>query len=248
MRIGFLGKMGSGKTTAAKLLYTAMGYEKVSLAGPLKEIAKLREEGAEGISLLNALYGYAFELLPDPIYQAANFTYTHPRTGEPITTTPIEMLVQLWLEDLQQAQNMRELYQRIGTDSGRFIKPAIWIDHFARNLKDGPSVVDDVRFVNEGWALGKLGFLKIKIAVPEELRQERLIARDGKFEESRQDHPSETELDQIIPDVVIHNISDTKYLYTCIQKILHKFSYNEYHIGQDTVQYAPVPDLPKVTA
>lgn len=246
MRVGFLGKMGTGKTTAAKLLYTAMGFEKVSLAGPLKQIAELRNANAG--ERYSELYRWAFELLPDPLYQAAVFDYVHPRTGLTISTPAVAMLVQLWSEDLEEAEDIRELYQRIGTDSGRFIKPSIWIDHFARNLQGGPSVVDDIRFLNEGEALAKLGFLKVKVTCPEDVRQARLTDRDGSFNENRQGHASETELDEIVPDVLIHNIADTKYLYTAVNDALHKFRHGEYVVGQGEVQgpvqYAPTPEVP----
>jgi dephospho-CoA kinase len=248
MRIGFLGKMGSGKTTAAKLLYSSMGYRKESLAGPLKEIAELRNEGVTGSTLVGTLYEYALDLLPDPAYSMAIINFTHPRTGVPVETTPVQMLVKLWLEDLHEAEDMRELYQRIGTDSGRFIKPGIWIDHFARNLRDGDCVIDDIRFVNEGDALAKLGFLKVKITCPEEKRQEFLRERDGDFQEKRQGHASETELDQIRPDVLIHNISDKKFLYDSVVEVVHRFRYREFYPGQRMVQYAPVPKIPREIA
>lgn len=204
VRVAFLGKMGTAKTTAAKFFVDYKDCTRVSLAGKLKEIAEIRHLPEE--KWAGELFGHAFELLPDPIYSMSTVDYRHPRTGRPQLAVPIHMLVQLWTEDLRESEDMREMYQRIGTDSGRFIKPEIWIDHFARNLSVGDAVVDDLRFVNEGEAMTRLGFLKVKLTMPEEQRQARLKERDGFFKEERQGHASETELDEIVPDVIIHNV------------------------------------------
>lgn len=238
MRVGFFGKMGSGKTTASKFLVGGEGFRKESLAGTLKQIAELRHETDAG-RRIGALYDHAFQLLPDPVYNTAFVQYTHPRTEVPYTNTPIQMLVQLWLEDLHEFEDVRDLYQRLGTDSGRFIKPAIWIDHFARNLKDGNVTVDDIRFLNEGEALEKLGFLKVKVWTPEPLRQQRLRDRDGFYEDKRQMHASETELEFIEPDVLIENTGDSTDLYRMIEDILARFDAGEYAPGMERATYRP---------
>lgn len=236
MRIGFFGKMGSGKTTASKFLNLARGFRKESLASTLKEIAELREE--ERYLREGKLHEYAFELLPDPVYAQAFLTYNHPLYGS-FAATPVSALVRLWQSDLSNSEDLRELYQRLGTDSGRFIKPAIWIDHFARNLQDGDVVVDDIRFVNEGEALKKLGFLNVKLVVPEEVRIERLLERDGEFVAGRQQHSSETELEEIVPDILIYNTGDTKDLYEIIQDVIDKFGHGLYTPGMEAINYHP---------
>ena len=236
MRVGFFGKMGSGKTTASKFLVNAEGFRKESLAATLKQIGELRDEDWQ--KRMGALYEHAFTLLPDPIYSSAFVQYDHPTYGS-FADTPINALVRLWNNDLASAEDMRELYQRLGTDSGRFIKPTIWIDHFARNLRDGNVTVDDIRFVNEGEALEKLGFLKVKVWTPEEVRQQRLRDRDGFYEEKRQGHASETELEEIEPDVLIENIGDSTDLYRMIEDILARFDAGEYAPGMERATYRP---------
>jgi dephospho-CoA kinase len=202
MRIAFAGKKGSGKTTAAQLLVEEHGFTKVSLATPIKEIAKLPEDlakhGHHPASLEDALYGWTEELLPSQIYGTINPTYYE---GD----TPRERLVELWMADFEHAKSYRDLLQRIGTDSGRSIDDRIWIDHFCRHLPDGDLVIDDLRFVNEAEALERLSFRTVKLEVPRNLRATYLIRRDGSFDPTTEGHASETELDAIETDFTIVN-------------------------------------------
>lgn len=98
----------------------------------------------------------------------------------------------------------RELFQQVGTDMFRDKYPDIWVNFLLKSLHEGVEwpnnfivIVDDVRFENEAEAIKKIGGLLIKIET-----------RLPEFPVYK--HSSETELNKIIPDVVIHR-KDTHY-------------------------------------
>jgi hypothetical protein len=87
----------------------------------------------------------------------------------------------------------RELLQRIGTDAMRDnVDADFWIKTGLRRLDEGgPWVNDDTRFLNEAQVLRERGFLIIRLVRPG-------LGDTGA-------HPSETEQEQIIPDLVVYN-------------------------------------------
>lgn len=201
MRLAFFGRMGTGKTTAAKYLVENHGFQRVSLASPVKAVGAIRDELPEEL-WRDALILWAGKLLPDPIYDKVVNGWYHGMK-------PRQYLAELWYQDLKFSKDRREMYQRIGTDSGRRINPYIWINWFARHLPDGNLVVDDVRFRNEMNALRDLSFKVIEMRLPQEVRVVRLVERDGFFDPTTQGHASETELEGITGDAVIHNDQET---------------------------------------
>jgi dephospho-CoA kinase len=196
MRIGIVGPMGSGKTTVANILTEHYGFRRKSLAKPVKAIADGMDLYPDSIELEEFLKEWAMGLLPDPIYY---------EMLSPDGLTSHQLLVRDWIAAYETAKTKRELYQRVGTDCGRAVKPNIWIDWFARHLAEGDVVIDDVRFINEGQALTDLGFHLIRLDPLYSTRAERLIDRDGALDLSRMNHASETEQDEIVCDTVWHN-------------------------------------------
>jgi len=138
--IAFVGLKRTGKDTAASYLIHEYGYEKVSFADPLREMAAAinpivsipYHDGWEGMALryneaLN-IYGYetAKELFPE----------------------------------------VRRFLQVLGTEGGRgVLGENVWVDALTESLEDrtGPFVATDVRFPNEADALADLGFLVVRI-------------------------------------------------------------------------------------
>lgn len=102
----------------------------------------------------------------------------------------------------------RKLLQVLGTDVARNqIDTDIWVKRFAEDTeivkrtyqklynKNVNFCSDDTRFVNEFDILSKNNWILVYLAVPEEIRRQRLIARDGDAQESTLNHISEKEID-----------------------------------------------------
>lgn len=211
MRIAFVGKMGSGKTTAANFLVEARDFTRVSLATPVKQIATIRDREPDVNKWSAYLLDWARELLPDPLYA---------EDGYYAGGSAHSYLVVNWKKLLLEVEDSRELLQKIGTDVGRKVKPTIWIDHFCRNLADANLVMDDVRFLNESKAMGRLGFKIVKLNIGERYRKNRLLERDGFYAPELQGHASEVELDLIVPDFVIDNSYGPEHLFGGINEVL----------------------------
>jgi len=108
----------------------------------------------------------------------------------------------------------RHLLQYIGTDVGRtLIDPNIWVNRFVEDIKIvsktakdlGRSVQfvsDDVRFSNEHHALRNMGWLGFHLYAPEEIRIQRLGARDGSAQTNTLNHASETALDEFAGSLI----------------------------------------------
>jgi len=103
----------------------------------------------------------------------------------------------------------RELLQFLGTEVGRCIDNNIWITRFFQNLEivekyyilkgiDLPGFIcDDCRFENEYKELTSEGWFGIFLnSDNEQLRKDRLIKRDGEFQEDSDKHVSELDSDR----------------------------------------------------
>lgn len=98
----------------------------------------------------------------------------------------------------------RELLQSVGQKM-REIQKECWTHYVMRQvekLSPGTKVViTDCRYLNELHIAQSYGFKPIVVECMEELRIERLIARDGSFNPATLKHISETELDQLDTDM-----------------------------------------------
>lgn len=102
----------------------------------------------------------------------------------------------------------REVLQELG-QAVKSLDRDLWIKWLAYDMKaglygKGPFVIDDCRFSFEADFLKGLGFTVVKLDtdMPTRMaRYEKLYGRPPSFNELR--HPSETEVDKIVPDVVI---------------------------------------------
>jgi len=106
-------------------------------------------------------------------------------------------------------QKDRKLLQYIGTDAGRnHISEDIWVKRLIEDLRivrltesafsiiPSQYVCDDVRFFNESNALLKAGWTGLYIDVPEKIRIQRLMYRDGNAQVNALQHSSETEVEK----------------------------------------------------
>lgn len=133
MLIGICGKKFSGKSTVARLLHNATGYEVVSFADKLKDVTCVlagctRED----------LEDYDFkenELVPD---------YLRPYCGN------------------AQKPTYRAFLQHFGSEVMRGVNDNIWIDCTLGNC-GSDVIVSDVRFPNEARAIRSRGGVVIKV-------------------------------------------------------------------------------------
>lgn len=187
--IAFVGLRGTGKDTLADRLVKGWGYRKMSWADPVRDIAAM-----------------AYDLDPrDPVsysaFKAGKFAVRRPDGSiEEITGT--------------------QVLQRIGTDAIRdHLDADFWIKAGLRRMDQSADVWEvtstirydehstvvtdqsahpirwvntDTRFPNEVDALRSRGFRIVGLSCPEDVRRNRLIARDGLYDEAAQNHPSET--------------------------------------------------------
>ncbi len=190
-KIAIVGKMHSGKTTLAEALI-GLGYSRFAFADPVKEIAAKmlttfsHEMGGEG---------------PSYTYDDMNAMKGHP--------------------------SIRALLQLVGTELGRnwYGPDDIWIKMFKQRVlhaqgmagSDNPLYIvnDDCRFPNEAFALKDVGFTIVKLERDENERVEsiRQALQQANPDLSPADiaarmhamltHPSETNVDLIVPDMEI---------------------------------------------
>jgi hypothetical protein len=212
LRMCFSGKMGAGKTDAAKrALETAerlsgQPARRISFARPVKQIGDLREEKHPHVRF-QRLVAMAREFAPD------------------LSSDEHVSLATSWARDIEESKDLRELYQRIGTESGRAHKQDIWVDYAYRTHKDlfdsdAPLVVDDFRFVNEAEFMKAKGFLPVRIWVPEEIRLARIEGRVDDFGLGIPGHASEHDLDDY-PLPVFDNSGSRENLLNFVDNILY---------------------------
>jgi hypothetical protein len=139
--IAFIGKMRSGKDTAAARLCEAHGYTRLAFADPVRELA---------LSL-------------DPIIYAVD--------GGDMSHTPYrlsDVVAQLGWEDAKQIPEVRRVLQSAG-QGVRDLDPSFWIFELLRKYraaKPDPIVITDVRYRNEARTLRKRGFRLVRIVRP----------------------------------------------------------------------------------
>lgn len=148
MNIGIIGKLGSGKTSAANYIVDNYGYVRLSLADPIRHI----------------------------------------------------MLEYLDIKDKTDPR-YRRVAQMIGTAWFRSVDDKVWVKYLvkrAMRLKNKNIVCDDCRFVNEVETLLNNNWIFLYLDCPLEIRKARCISRDGTFDDSTVNHPSETGVDDIM--------------------------------------------------
>lgn len=137
MLIAICGHKFSGKSTVARLLHNATGYEVVSFADKLKDVCCVLSGCTR-----EQLEDYDFkenELVPD---------YLRPYCGNAEKPT------------------FRAFLQRFGSEVMRGVNDNIWIDCTLSNCgKD--AIISDCRFPNEAKAIKERGGIVIKVVRPD---------------------------------------------------------------------------------
>lgn len=179
MKIAFIGKMFSGKTTAAKYLTAEHGYVKLAFADPVKIVAA---------QMLNQLAAYLRVHDLSSISGTSDWTYD-------------------LIQERKTEPQVRKLLQLVGTELGRELigYEDVWVDILLKEAANLTNVVvDDCRFPNEAEALRSHGFRIVKIERDNESRQRALVQAYPDTWRGIMAHPSETSLDNFVPDVVLY--------------------------------------------
>lgn len=168
MKIALIGKIRSGKSTAARYLEETHGFEVVSFGDPVKEAAA---------GMMNALEAYIHGGDIGQFWSARQINAQKDRPE-------IRHLLQLAGDSLGRG--------RVGGQNAWIDKTIPKID------KPGNIVIDDCRYQNEFDMLVKRGFFMIRIERNEPQRQQELVDRYGfKHALQIIEHPSETALDKV---------------------------------------------------
>ncbi|MBC7107099.1 MAG: AAA family ATPase [Firmicutes bacterium] len=149
--------------------------------------------------ILARRYGAAVYVLAKPIYQICETLYG--MTGKD-----------------------RSLLQKVG-DALRSIDPEVFCKYALRVIEhDAPAmaVIEDVRYKNEADFFAAHGFTGIKLTCREEVRAERLAARNG--ESSTDTHPSEVEAQGLALPVEIDNSGSLEDLEAGLARAVEKIA------------------------
>jgi hypothetical protein len=190
--IAVIGRMHEGKTTFSQAL-SDLGYTRIAFADPVKDCA--------------AAMLTAFRNTLDEGYTVSSYTRQD-------------------VNDMKGQPAIRKLLQLVGTELGRewMQDEDTWVRqfelHFWQAVDLGINVVnDDCRFPNEVSRLKELGFLIVRLKRDDDEREASILkslykenptwsyAQIQKNYEETQSHASETQVNALPYDLMIHNVS-----------------------------------------
>lgn len=193
--IGFNGKAGAGKDTAAAFLKEMINYPTYALATPLKEIASnifgfddrhLNGELKEVVStfsstnfkslLLTPLKSHARELIPDHLTDEDICNYFYREVALPHLIGENEPT-----ESVTLRASPRQILQKIGTDfAKKHIHRDLWIKIAEQRFQEqGSLIITDVRFDEEAeWIKSFNGYI-IEIVTSENKKVSNHVSENG---------------------------------------------------------------------
>src|SRR5699024_7573604 len=181
IKIALTGKMRSGKSTVAEILWLDYDLTRRSFGGALKYYADKMFEGSE-------------------VYPIEVEEYGEPCPFDGKRDTRIKKPRKLY-QDFGQA--MRQLDENIWI---RHVEQGIEYDRLFTKYKG--VVIDDLRQPNEyEWAKAN-GFTIIRVDASEDLRLERAKQAGDSFSEEDMAHDTEQHVDGFSVDYEINNVSD----------------------------------------
>ncbi len=196
--LSIISGIGGGKTTISSHLVKKLGYTKFSVADEVKMIAKM-------------ILGRDLDKGTDRTLLQQIGQYLKVPAGK-LTKEMWEKIDDWILDDGDFAEyyidNAEEIF-----NPNFYINKLFEKEEFKSLFKDGNTVIDDMRFINEADKFRNKGRNEydftssriIKIDVPEEIRIKRILARDKTFNPEWLKDSSEAEWDLIQPDAVISN-------------------------------------------
>lgn len=215
--VGVSGFAGSGKDTIANYLVERYGYQKTSLADPIKRACR-------------EIFGFSDETLWGPSQMREALDPRYPFSGrspsDGFQLTEISKSDQEWWLDPRSGQkypkylNARICLQTLGTEFGRRLDSDLWIKSCLRYIENSGTpfwVIPDVRFRNEMEHIRASGGVLIR------------VCREGQ----RSLHQSEQEMADI-PDssfhFVIQNFGSLSSLYDKVDSTM--VAVRTIHIGK----------------
>jgi adenylate kinase family enzyme len=196
-RVSISGKITSGKTTCSEHLMEQYGFQRISFATPIKQIAnwfqeylsKEFDDNDDG-SLMegNKLFKYLVQVnLDNYIYASKCFD---------ILINDIFPYYDDIDWSIEKSDRWRQLLQEIGNGLREQVNPTIWIDYTIETLDPDESYIcDDLRYRNEYIAMERAGFTMIRLNIDPEVQQERINRIYGTIDPIRLQHSSEIDLD-----------------------------------------------------
>src|SRR3990167_5732011 len=189
-----VGKMCSGKSTAAKILEDKYGYTRIGFAKSLKEIESRFNE---------------FTTSPDIILDKGlsikfkdYLLYYVPEVYKTLSVYELDELelICTGMKDISREEKPRKRYQYLGENARKMIDKNIWIRLLKAQLgMDKHYVIDDCRYFNELDSLPT--WEVIKISVSKEKQSERIRLLYGSYNNSILTHESEVDVDKMdIPE------------------------------------------------
>lgn len=233
--VGIAGEAGSGKDTVCDHLVAEHGFQKVSLATPLKQIVgkvfpKFTEESLYGPSHLRNQTHPDYKLSGDCPICSKKMQVVDSGTG----------ILLVCRCGFSHGPNLdpRLALQSLGTDWGRRLYPDVWVDYLFSEIDiENPNqafCISDVRFANEVGAIIKNGGFVIRLKRkkpmdPNHKRNPTMKTIFGRLfgkllgKPNRKVHASESGLDDIPDSVfksVIENDSTLPVLYGRVDKAI----------------------------
>jgi dephospho-CoA kinase len=200
MNIAISGKMGSGKTAAAKSIEESEdGFTNLSIADKIKHIGNLHsKELLENTGKLAPLFFKHLTDLFGEISKKEMEELIMILGGIFYSYEPIEGKNRPLLQELGQALVSK--------------KETVWIDFLVDEVVpkfNDKIVVDDVRYPVEVTKLEDNDFFVVRLETDDKVRIQRLKEKYGNIKESWLNHSTETALDNYPFDVVIDNTNLT---------------------------------------
>ena len=173
MKIAFIGKMMSGKTTSAIHLSKNHGFTRLAFADPIKVASAV---------MLNTFSMFVSDVVDKRILPIWDYDRIQEYKTDPA---------------------VRKLLQLVGTELGRQLigYENLWVDMLMKEVEYLESsgtrdiVIDDCRFPNEAEALRESGFTLIRVTRPDDEREALVREKYPDTFEEILSHPSETSLD-----------------------------------------------------
>ena len=106
--------------------------------------------------------------------------------------------------------NGREILQQLG-QSVKSLDRDLWVRWLLSDIagREGPFVLDDLRFPYEAEALKAAGWMVVKVETPAEVRRERYKALYGTYPSPEMEsHPSETGVDEVDAHLTVDGTAD----------------------------------------
>lgn len=162
--LALAGGAGDGKDEVASILAGEFGFERLSFAKKLKDIArqllggpeevyfgpsKLRNEPFNHYEALDLWWLRVWEVFDSPRFKTFVFDLF---SGSAVGTEDALEALRVQLEDFQsKGANLTPRYvlQRLGTEWGRALWQDVWLHAVKKQIGEGRYVITDCRFLNE---------------------------------------------------------------------------------------------------